>query len=223
MINPDWYKWTDNNIDVLPNSGDKHINNDMWVYTSQDETYSVEVGAGYGTCKGYSGTTIINVCPGAPSGYKAYRFWADTFPRNGQTNQYLHWNSWWTRNDGSLHLYDILRETSTSGNICYWDLWIDNIYAGVTQYQYCPGGYSYAYEDQVGMEFNGPGNASWPYSNANIFQGLKTWHDGAWHSWEYQRQWIDYACGVGSNGTTDCFNGTNYNDNTSWYVNRPRG
>lgn len=218
-------QWSDNNLDInngygTTNSTIRFITNNIWMYTSTDERYSVEFGQSYGTCLGvYGQGTNTNVCPGAPSGYHAYRYWADTRPdlAGGLPYQYVHFVNWWTRNSGTLHTYNLNRQT---GNICNWNVYFDNMVVGTSTIQYCPGGYSYGYEDQVGIEFDDNGNVNWPYSDTNIFSNNETWHDGQWHSWEYKRTYVTSPCQ--SSSDSNCFNGTDYGSIHDWYVNRPR-
>jgi hypothetical protein len=186
----------------------------MWFYTSTNYLYWVELGNNYGTCLG--GTAGINICPrGYDVSYPhAFRYWAD---ENGNGVQYAHYISDWSINSNNHVGYEIQRNPN---NICQYFVYVQGILDGTSKVQYCPGGYSYGYEVDVGMEHNYGRYDPNFYSNTVSHEQLATWHDGAWHPWEYQYSYNnDEACT--SQITVNGFNGTNYGSDTIWATNRP--
>jgi hypothetical protein len=124
----------------------------------------------------------------------------------------------WAINDGSWHDYMIQRDAS---NICDYFLWVDSVKWGTSTTQYCPGGYSYGYEVDVGLEHNY--NAYDPdfYTNTNTDWLPKTWHDGAWQWWEYHYEWNKSEPCTQSQPKY-CFNGEwQSGDPQYWSTNRP--
>jgi hypothetical protein len=177
-----------------------------------DYRYYLEVGNNYGTCLG--GTSGANFCP---SGYDihypySYRYWADT---NGNGYQIVHFIEDYTIADYYQHGFEIQRNPN---NICNYFVYVDGIYSGTSRVQYCPGGYSYGYEVDTGLEHNYPARDPNFYSDTVSNEQLQTWH-GAWYSWEYQYSYNgDEPCVP---ILVNCFNGTNDGSPTIWRTNRP--
>ncbi|MBV9281026.1 MAG: hypothetical protein JOZ41_13170 [Chloroflexi bacterium] len=219
--------WADNHLNVVwdPQNPYRFMGNAMWMYTRTDLRTFVEVGNNFGTCYGPWGRGEINVCPQGtdPTHPHAFRYWFD-----GKGNSYwMHWVDWWTTD---YYQHDFLLQRDPN-NPCNWFVYVDALYRGTSTVQYCSGGLSYGYEDQVGLENNGYVPIQAPpfytvqeytdlyYSDTVSDEQLRTWHDGAWHPWEYQYSYNnDEPCN--SRYTTNCYNGNNYNDNTTWFANR---
>lgn len=213
----DAYMYTnDNDLNAYADgySNLRHINNSMWLITSTDYSTQMEMGNYYG----YGSTQQSGWFPGGSTSEEGVVYWADNNLTTGVG--YAHYIAPFNVNDGVVHNFEIDRDQS---NICYWDVYYDGQYSGQSHLQNCPGGYSYAYEDQVGLEYgdaSGSTHATWPYSNTVSDKNLKTWYNGAWKSWSYMYTLNTEACSGST--TVDCFNGTNTGVTDVWQVNRPR-
>lgn len=210
-------EWVDNNVNIHwdATNHNQFILHGEWFYTKTDYSYWVEVNMLYGTCLAIWGTSIMNICPSTYDVTKphAYRAWADY--DNG--NQYAHFIGPWTVSTGNWHDYEIQRDPN---NLCDYFVWIDGNKEGTSTNQYCPGGYSYGYEVDVGLEHNGANYDSDFYADTNTDLNLETWHDGAWHPWGYHYEWNkNEPCD--SSHSTNCYNGTAGGYNYQWITNRP--
>jgi hypothetical protein len=218
--------WPDNNLElVLDGTGkeDRFISNSMWVYTDTTQSHLMEEGNTAGVCWALSDMSRVNICPGVsnPSLGYYYRYYSDMYVSNSQPHQWVHWFEWWappTAPNPTPHTWGIYRDA----DYCSWDAEFDGKVKGVSHIQYCPGGVSYGYEHIVGLEtYATPGQGNGNYYSDTVTDGnLRTWHDGAWHSWEHIDTINTSPCS--QNVTTNCFDGTDNNTTNEWAMNRPR-
>jgi len=123
---------------------------------------------------------------------------------------------WWSPGSYNYNAWGLYR----NADYCDWDIKFNGDPYGTSTHQVCSNGLSYAYEVAVGLEISERPRSHSPkyYSDTVSDENLRTWHDGAWHPWEYQVPLNTEPCkGL---VVSHCFDGTNDSNNSIWRVDR---
>lgn len=190
-------QWHNNNtiITSAAASAGHHVNQEMWVYTKQNESMWVEVGL-------RNGIYAENPC-----NCQAYSvFWAE-FDNTGAEHRHYIAN---TSPNGTNHSYQV---SHVCDGCAQWAVYYDGNLKGTSTYQLS----GTSYDQQIGQE----NTSITPATHSDDFDMYAQYQsvDHVWHYWPRQYNVIDRPCGTYA--TYYCQNGTTYGTSYRWVNNKP--